>query len=70
MRVLKKELWPHCVTLDGVDDTRLKIDDVEIWLADRLGAFKSNWNAVYHYNRTDFYFKSGDDALMFKLKWS
>lgn len=69
MRRLKKDLWPHCVTLT-VDDTRPKIDRIELWLADNVGVFRSGWNAVYHYNCTDFYFKLGKDATLFALKWS
>ncbi len=68
MRVLKKELWPHKVNLD-VDDTRMKIDSVELWLAERVGGFKIKWNAVYNYNNTDYYFKDGKDATMFTLRW-
>ena len=69
MRILKKELWPHCVNLD-VDDTGIKIDNVEIWLGKHLGSFKDQWNAVYHHNSTDFYFKEGKDATLFALKFS
>lgn len=68
MRVLKKELWPHCVTLP-IDDTQSKIDEVEIWLGQRMGAYKGQWNAVYNRGRTDFYFKRGPDATMFVLRW-
>ena len=69
MRILKKELWPHCVNLD-VDDTGIKIDNVEIWLGNHLGSFKDQWNAVYYYNSTNFYFKEGKDATLFALKFS
>jgi len=69
MRVLKKELWPHKIALD-VNDTDMKIDDIEIWLSGNLGSFKDRWNAVYMHNRTDFYFRQGCDATMFALRWS
>jgi hypothetical protein len=69
MRTLKKQLWPHCVKLD-VDGTRMKIDDVEAWLGQKLGAFKDQWNAVYHYNSTDYYFRNGQDATLFALRWA
>ena len=68
MRHLKRELWPHKINLD-VDDTRMKIDSVELWLGESVGGFKDKWNAVYHYNSTDYYFKTGQDATMFALKW-
>jgi hypothetical protein len=69
MRILKKELWPHKITM-GVNDSTMDIDKIETWLGEYLGAFKTSWNAVYHYNSTDFYFRTGEDALLFKLKWS
>ena len=69
MRQLKRELWPFKVNLD-VDDSRMKIDKVEQWLGDRVGAFRTNWNAVYKFNGTDYYFKKGEDATMFALTWA
>lgn len=68
MRVLKKELWPSRVTLNVVD-TKMDIDRVEAWLGENLGAFKGRWNAVYYHNKTDYYFRNGEDAVMFKLSW-
>ena len=68
MRILKKELWPYKVRYD-VDDSRSKIDDVEQWLGETMGPFRHQWNAVYQYNSTDFYFRDGDDMLMFQLRW-
>ncbi len=53
-----------------MDDSDPKIDDIEIWLGENLGAFKSKWNAVYGNRCTDFYFRSGQDALLFALRWS
>jgi len=69
MRVLKKEIWPHKVAVN-VDDTMMKIDEIEAWLGEHYGAFKSGWNAVYHYNSTDYYFRQGQDAAFFALRWS
>lgn len=69
MRVLKKELWPYKIQ-HGVDHTTVKIDEIEHWLGDNLGAFKSHWNVVYQSNCTDFYFREQDDLMMFKLTWS
>lgn len=69
MRVLKKSLWPAKITL-SVDDSDPKIDDIEIWLGENLGAFKSKWNTVYSNRYTDFYFRSEQDAFLFALRWS
>lgn len=69
MRILKKKLWPSKVTL-SMDNSDPKIDDIEIWLGENLGTFKSKWNAVYGNRCTDFYFRSEQDALLFTLRWS
>ena len=69
MRHLKREIWPHCVTVD-VDDTRMKMDSVNDWLATNVGWFRTHWHAVYKYDRTDFYFKQQADATMFALRWA
>ena len=69
MRRLKKELWPSKVVIN-VDDTMMKIDDIEAWLGDTYGAFKDQWNAVYQHNQTDFYFRNEQDATLFMLRWS
>lgn len=66
MRELKKELWPHKVVLDTPDS----ITEIEIWLGSRLGTFKGRWNVVYHHNQTHFYFRMGEDATLFSLRWS
>lgn len=68
MRVLKKELWPSRVTLDS--DWKKDINDVEEWLGENVGAFRDRWNVVYNYNKTDFYFRNNDDAVIFKLTWA
>ena len=69
MRQLKKELWPYHVALD-VTETGNDMYKIEIWLGETLGSFKDRWNAVYKHNGTDFYFRQGQDATMFALKWS
>ena len=69
MRTLKKELWPHKVSLN-VDDTGMKIDNIESWLGENLGCVRGRWISVYTSNSTDFYFRQGRDATMFALKWS
>lgn len=71
MRTLKKELWPHKISLNiGEDLSDDKIYDIEIWLGENLGRFQGRWNAVYKSNGTDFYFRQGRDATMFALRWS
>ena len=67
MRILKKEIWPHKVTIEL--DINNPIYPKEHWLGENLGAFKDRWNVVYFYNRTDFYFKSKSDAVEFALRW-
>lgn len=69
MRQLKRELWPFKIKMDCREWSN-QMNEIEIWLGEELGPFKSNWNAVYNSNYTDFYFKSNDDAVMFKLMWS
>jgi hypothetical protein len=69
MRQLKKELWPYKVELN-IDSSQPQSREVEIWLGKHYGAFKSRWNAVYQYDRTDYYFTQGRDATMFALRWT
>ena len=69
MRQLKKELWPSKVVVN-VDDTNMKIDEIEQWLGNTYGAFKDRWNAVYQSNRTDYYFRNQKDANWFAMRWS
>ena len=68
MRELKKELWPYKVSLNS--DWKKDITPVELWLGEQFGKFKDRWNVVYQYNRTDFYFKRDEDAVLFSLRWS
>lgn len=70
MRVLKKELWPYSTTVGQDLESRKKVNDIENWLGETLGCFKSQWNVVYNVNSTDFYFRELDDLMMFKLTWS
>ena len=68
MRRLKKELWPHKVTVNS--DDKNDITPIELWLGEKLGTFKGRWNVVYRYNGTDFYFRLGEDATLFALRWA
>ena len=69
MRVLKKKLWPYKVAVK-VDDTTMKINEIELWLSTTYGTFSDQWTAVYQHKRTDYYFRQGKDATMFSLRWS
>ena len=64
MRILKKELWPHRVTIENYTN------GVETWLEENLGTFKDQWNAVYARNKSDYYFRKQQDATWFALKWT
>jgi hypothetical protein len=68
MRVLKKQLWPHCVKIKDLTDD--SIYDIENWLGEKLGIFKGQWNVVHGFSASDYYFKKGPDATMFALRWS
>jgi hypothetical protein len=69
MRRLKIELWPEKVGLD-IDEYDVVTGDIEQWLEENIGEFKKKWNAVFHHNYTDFYFKDGKDATVFLLRWA
>lgn len=69
MRVLKKELWPYKVKV-GEKEFTTSVTDIELWLGEQLGTFRGRWNVVYHYNRTEFYFRLQEDAMIFSLRWS
>ncbi len=45
-------------------------DEIETWLGEHYGAFKGQWNAVYQPNKTDYYFRQGQDATLFSLRWA
>ena len=64
MREIKKELWPYRVPLNS--DWKDEITPVELWLGQQFGTFRGRWNVVYHYNRTDFYFKNSSTFDGFK----
>lgn len=67
-RQLKKEYWPHRVSIGS--DHRPDIELIEYWLSEHTGKFRNRWNVIYQYNRTDFYFRNETDAAFFALKWS
>jgi hypothetical protein len=68
MRELKRDLWPHKVTINLKPG--LTLDEVDSWLTPRVGGFKTGWNFVDHYGGVDFYFKHESHATLFALKWS
>lgn len=67
MRVLKKELWPGCVSISSDE-----ISEIEEWLGKNMGPLKNRWNVVYNYGTTnlDYYFRNDRDAVWFALKWA
>ena len=68
MRELKKDVWPHKITVMVVEDPDINL--IEPWLSDQFGRWKNRWNVVYRHDRTDFYFKNSADATLFALKWT
>lgn len=68
MRHLKKAVWPHCVPVNS--DLKSEIHPIEEWLGEQLGPEKDEWICIYQHNRTDFYFRDGQDATLFALKWT
>lgn len=67
MRSLKREIWPYKVTLSVFEE---KETSLVSWLGEKMGPFKGRWNMVHHYKGVDVYFKTGNDATLFSLKWS
>lgn len=70
MRELKKELWPNKVRLNKVEGSTGEMRDIETWLGENMGPFKGEWNVVWDYSHTDFYFRNGKNATLFALRWS
>ena len=68
MRELKRNLWPHKITVMVVQDP--DPDAVETWLEQNVGKFREHWNAVYFHNHTDYYFRNGQYFSFFALRWS
>jgi hypothetical protein len=69
VRRLKRELWPYCIEYSKAE-TDCAFIKVEEWLGENIGCFHQQWNAVYHQNRTDIYFKRSEDVTLFSLRWS
>jgi hypothetical protein len=69
MRILKKELWPHKITLEKIDKKH-NFFDIELWLKENIGLWKDRWIVIYFHNKTDIYFVDEKDATMFALRWS
>lgn len=64
MRELKKEIWPHKVTVPIPTDNR-----IEKWLDLNMGPYKGRWNLVEQFRTADYYFRTQSDAVLFGLKW-
>jgi hypothetical protein len=63
MRVLKKSIWPHQVTLPTVVTDRQ--DPRLVWLEEKMP--KDRW---YLIGPNRYCFKVQQDAVMFTLRWS
>lgn len=66
MRELKKDIWPHKVTIKTSDSGL----GAEIWLEETMGIYHGRWNFIVRYTGVDFYFKDEKDAVLFALRWS
>lgn len=73
-RQLKKELWPSKVVIKDLTinyyTVSKRITEMETWLGENLGCFKSQWNVIHRYDGADFYFRRDEDATFFSLRWS
>jgi hypothetical protein len=69
MRILKKELWPHSVTVRMTQYTAEHVP-IENWLIENIGAFRERWNQTPTSSYVNYYFKHHDDAVLFALRWS
>lgn len=69
MRILKKELWPYKVKVNG-NEFNTSITEMEVWLGEQLGTFKGRWNVVYQSKEIYFYFRESKDATIFSLRWA
>ena len=65
MRELKKDIWPHKVTIKTSDS-----GNVGIWLDETMGIYKGRWYFIVRYTGVDFYFKDRKDATLFTLRWA
>jgi hypothetical protein len=69
MRILKKELWPVKVKIDK-DEFDSGHYEIELWLGEHLGPFKGRWNSTAGNGCRYYYFRNGQDAMHFSLKWT
>jgi hypothetical protein len=70
MRELKKDIWPHKVTIKTGIGTDRAVCDAEIWLGETMGIYKGRWNFIILFGSVKFYFKDEKDAVFFALRWS
>ena len=67
-RILNGNFWPYRITVYELKTGN--IDIVEDWLDQNVGVFREQWNTVYFYNYSDFYFRDSRDATLFALRWT
>ena len=66
-RILNKKHWPHKISL--TTEQRATIDDILEWLGEHVGSHADQWNIVYQWRCTHFYFKNSRDAMWFSMRW-
>lgn len=64
-RKLKAEIWPEMITLYNMQEEK-KYRECINWMIKKFGIHHDRWYVV---NRTYYYFKTGEDATMFALRW-
>jgi hypothetical protein len=70
MRTLKKELWPHKISIKHTSDGLNRDTVAAEWLIKKMGTFKGRWTVVYTFDTADYYFKDSNDAVLFSLRWT
>jgi hypothetical protein len=69
MRELKRDLWPHKVTIEKKPEH--SITEMEVWMCQRFGGIRGRWHIVHQWSKdVDFYFRTEHDATMFALRWA
>jgi hypothetical protein len=67
-KILNGVQWPYRITVHELKTGNM--DTVEDWLDQNVGVFREQWNTVYFYNYSDFYFRDAGHATLFALRWT
>lgn len=71
MRELNRRTWPYQVVInDSVYDCADKFRDIGLWLGPNIGSYRKHWHMTATSRSTKYYFKNGQDATLFALRWS